>query len=478
MKKILSSIFILALITVLITGCQDRSDISAPAPVSPKSGTADLTRIVSIGNSITAGYQSSALFKDAQTYSFGNQIAKLVNVSFQQPLIANPGIGGQIQVRSLYPDVVLVQQPVGNASLALNLTYPAPYNNLGVPGALLYDVLHATDSLTCASNLFAGKPNPFFNLILRGIGTQFQQARMLQPTFVTCWIGNNDVLGFATSGGFAPSAPTASVQFNALYTQLGDSLASLGTKVVVANIPDVTTIPFFTTVGPILAGEVPWTAYHLPGLFYQKHGVTTPNPTVFADSSALAHLTVMITLPGQNYAGLLGQPTGKWYRDNHYPGLPAGIDTTKPFGFYPTNPWPDALILDADEIVTAKTATTDFNATISTVANAKGFGMVDINSVFNNIFMQSVLHGGINYYGTTFSAFFISGGLFSLDGVHPSSQGQALIADEFLKVINTKFGASYPLINISTIPGSLNFGKKISYGKFWFDVYNWNGFGL
>lgn len=488
MKKILRTIFIITFVAVFITGCQDRSDITAPAPQSPKSGNVDFTRFVTIGNSITAGYQSSSLFQDAQVWGFGNQIAKVANTPYVMPLMANPGIGGQLQIYSLFPNLVLVQQPSLGQEAALNIGYAGVYNNLGIPGALLYDVLHATSSTTCAAYVFGNPPtpNPFFDLILRNsvlnLGTQFQQAKALHPTFVTCWIGNNDVLGYATGGGFAPSAPTSTGTFQALYQQLGDSLYSLdtlyGAKIVVANIPYVTTIPFFTTVGPLLAKGTPWTSHGIPGLFYQKHGTTTPNPTSLADSAHLASLQVLITLKGQNYAGLLGTPTGKWYTDNHYPALPPGIDTTKPFGFYPTNPWPDALILDADEITTTKNTTDSYNATISAIAGAKGFGLVDINAVFNNIFLKSITQGGVVYNGVTFTAFFITGGLFSLDGVHPSSQGQGLIANEFLNVINAKFGSGFPLINLSTIPGSLNFGKRNITKNFLFDVYNWNSFGL
>jgi hypothetical protein len=448
MKKILSNIFLLALSLVFITGCQDRSELTAPAPQSPKSGTADFTRFVSIGNSITAGYQSSALFKDAQLYAYGNQIAQIVNTSYAMPLVSDPGLGGQLQVHQLSPNLVLIQQP--SSGVPLNLSYPAPYNNLGVPGALVYDVLNAKDSLTCASAK-VGQPNPFFDLVLRNsglhLGSQIQQAMALHPTFVTCWIGNNDVLGYATNGGVLmnngvaiPITPTDASDFHDYYRQLGDSLDTLavrGAKIVLANIPDVTTIPFFTTVGPLLAEEVPWTAHSIPGLFYQIHGNTSADPTHMADSSTLANLYVMITLSGQNYTGLLGTPTGKWYRDNHYPALPPGIDTTMPFGFYPTNPWPDALILDASEITVAKNATRSFNSSIGAIAAKFNFGLVDINLVFNTIFLGSVTQGGVMYNGVKFTPFYITGGLFSLDGVHPSSQGQGLIANEFLKVINS-----------------------------------------
>jgi len=474
MKKILNTIFILTFIAVIITGCQDRSNLTAPTLQSPKSGTADFTRFVTIGNSITAGYQSSALYQDAQVWSYGNQIAKLVNTSYAIPSISDPGLGGQLQIHQLKPSLVLVQQP--SSGVPLNLNYPAPYNNLGIPGAMVYDVLNAKDSLTCFSNNF-GQPNPFFNLILRGIGTQFVQAKLLHPTLVTCWIGNNDVLGYATNGGVPSVLLTSTATFDGLYRKLGDSLASLGAKVVVANIPDVTTIPFFTTVGPMFAAQAPWSYFQskgLPGFCYGNHegGVTG-----VADSLDLATLKVVITLKGQAALAFIGDTTGAYYTVNHIT-VPSGVNTHYPFGLVPYNPFPDQFVLDPTEIQTAASAVSAFNTTITTVASAKGFGLVDIHLIFNNIFLQSVLHGGIIYSGVEFSAFFITGGLFSLDGVHPSSQGQGLIANEFLKVINTQFQASYPLINLATIPGSLNFGKRSFSKNFSFDVYNWNNFGL
>lgn len=475
MKKILSTIFILAFISVIITGCQDRADLTAPTPVSPKSGTADFTRFVTIGNSLTAGYQSSALYQSAQVWSYGNQIAKLVNTNYAMPLVSDPGLGGRLVIHSISGPVIISQPSSG---VPLNLNYAAPYNNLGIPGAMVYDVLNAKDSLTCFTSVYFHQNNPFFNLVLRnGTSTQFQQARALQPTLLTCWIGNNDVLTYATNGGYPSQLLTPAGTFNALYTQLGDSLASIGAKVVVANIPDVTTIPFFTTVGPVFAEEAPWAYFHakgLPGFCYAHHEA---GATGIADSAALAHLQVLITLKGQGALAFIGDTTGAYYTLNQIT-VPAGVNTHYPFGLVPFNPFPDEFVLDPAEMTTAANAVAAFNQTISTVAAAKGFGLVDIHAIFGNIFLQSVLHGGINYNGVNFTAFYISGGLFSLDGVHPTSQGQGLIADEFLKVINAKWGASYPLINLATIPGSIQFGKKAFSNNFSFEVSNWNNLGL
>jgi hypothetical protein len=340
---------------------------------------------------------------------------------------------------------------------------------LGIPFAFVYDVLNATNKDNCVLGM-NGKPIPFFDLILRNsalnLGTQFQQAKILQPTFLTLWIGNNDVLIFAGSGGVTPSSPTDPQTFAFLYSQLADSINSLGAQVVVANIPNITVIPYFTTVGPQMAFNIPWgviAAMGAPGLFYQKHGEII-SPTSYADSLDLLTGVILVTLPGITYANenILGQPTGKYYRDNNM-DIPAGIDTTKPFGFHPQNPWPDGLTLDADEIVTTADAVTQYNNTIQSIADDNGWGLVDINGIFNMI-RANDFTGGTDYNGIKFKTFYVEGGLFTLDGTHPTSQAQGIIANEFIKVINEKFDATIPLIDVSTIPGSLSFAGQ-SLGK-------------
>ena len=454
MKKIISIIFAAAILIFVYTGCQDRTDLTAPQ-LSKKSGSADFTTFVTIGNSLTSGYQSGALYQSAQVYAYGNQIAQQVGTNFAEPLISDPGTGGRMEVKSL--DLAKAQINIyynPNTGSPLNLTYALPYNNLGIPGALLYDVLNATSSTNCASALFANKPNQLFDIILRGHGSQFAQAKALHPTFLTLWIGNNDILGYATTGGTSAYTPTD--QFAGLYSQLADSIASLGAKVVVANIPDVTSIPFFTTVGPVIALQLSQAGFG--GIYYQNHGSITTSQATLLD---LAGGKVLITLPGMNYASLIGHPTGQFYRDNHYPILPPTVDTTQPFGLSPANPWPDPLVLDPSEITAAKTTTASYNGTISALAAAKGFGLFDVNAFFNN-----VARAGITENGVHFSASYVTGGLFSLDGVHPTSEGQAIIANEFIKVINSKFGASIPLIDVSTVPNSLLLTKKFEFSDY------------
>ena len=91
-----------------------------------------------------------------------------------------------------------------------------------------------------------------------------------------------------------------------------------------------------------------------------------------------------------------------------------------------------------------------------------GFGLVDINTIFNS-FRAADFSGGTVIDGINFTTTYVSGGLFSLDGVHPSNQAHGIVANEFIKVINSKWGAKIPLVDVGRIPGSIYFSSKISY---------------
>ena len=451
MKKKLMLFSVIILTSLFLISCEDRSELTAPTSPSPNLGAVDFTSFVTIGNSLTSGYQSSSLYESAQMYSFGNLIAKQVGANFVQPLISDPGIGGRIVIQSLNPFTLSYQASSGS------LKNPGvSYNNLGIPGIVLADVLNSTNSAGSFSK------SPFIDIVLQGRGTQFSLAKSLSPKFVTLWIGNNDVLGYATSGGVRPSAPTDANTFAFLYSQLADSLAATGAKVVVGNIPEVSAIPFMTTVGPGIAASL--SKLGITGMYYQQHAQY--NGTALP-LTALTNYSVLITLLGNNYTAYLGKPSGKFYKDNNVditPLIAGGIlDTNQAFGLHPKNPWPDALILDASEVTTAKNATAAFNTAISNIANAKGFGLVNFNSVFNQIRANDAT-GGTVYDGVAFTTTFVTGGLFSLDGVHPTSRGQGIIANEFIKAINAKWSTKIPLVNVSTIPGSLILGKINTLG--------------
>ena len=87
--------------------------------------------------------------------------------------------------------------------------------------------------------------------------------------------------------------------------------------------------------------------------------------------------------------------------------------------------------------------------------------MIDWDNLFTSLSTT-----GIEVNGMTFNANYISGNFFSLDGIHPTSQGYGIIANEFLKAINSKYGASIPMVDVSAIPSSLVFEGTVPMGKY------------
>lgn len=414
MKKFFSLISFFALSVILFTGCQDRSDLAAPA--APNTGSANFTRYVAVGNSLTAGYQSGSLFESAQKYSYAALIARQTGTTFAFPNIGEPGTKGRIEVLSVSPFATYTNP---NTGPLLNSTYPKPYNNLGVPGALIYDFLNAYDSLSCFSAVFGGSPNPMFNIVLRNTGgsklTQWQQLKAQQPTFVTFWLGSNDILGHAAAGGTVPYTPVPT--FTALYNQAMDSLKTLGVPVVVANILDVTVAAYFTTVGGQLRQQGVNAIWGVKGT---------------GDTIPMSLTSNLLTLTAQAE-------------------LAAGKGLSK------ANPVSNRFILDSAEIVTVKSVIAQYNTVIQAAATAKDFAYVDAYALLQQIAVSYVTSGGYKVDGVNFTPVFVTGNLFSLDGVHPTSQAHGLVANAFISAINSKYNATIPLINISTIPGSLIF---------------------
>jgi lysophospholipase L1-like esterase len=477
-QYIILFITLAALITAFLTGCTD----SAPTGPVIGLGNSTVTKYVSVGNSLTAGYQSAGLYKSAQLYSYPNLISQQLTKAgatigtFQQPYWPDPGTPDPSTGKASryiiigWSGTTPIIGPAGEALTAgapeNAATLARPYDNLGIPGIPLLGFIDMTGNYN-GTNTTAGSNTGIGYAILRqpaGTTSVFHQAAALQPDLVTFWLGANDVLGFAVGGGLIAAtgnAPTPSATFQYLYNQALDSLrhALPNAKIVVGNIPYVTSVPFFTTVNPLVAPHIPSGYY----MYYQKHLTTGMSMATTTLTEAYAPL---ITLKGQAYATLLGVSTCQFWRDAlgtsfSYSALQAvGIDSSKPFGFHPQNPWPDALILDSLEIAMAKNSTNDFNSYIATAAANHVAALVDFNGFFNNVKANGIVIAGEKY-----TADYITGEIFSLDGVHPSDRGYGIVANEYIKVINASFGMNVPLVNVSALPKLSAPLYKVGNGK-------------
>ena len=472
-----TAILALAALSLALAGCSlfapDETALQAPAP---DWGTADFSTYVALGNSLTGGYQSGALYAEAQERSFPSLLAEAMVTPFEQPLIASPGYYdaehdsglpvGHLQVTfDDAGDAVLGPTPwSGGAPALLNAGLTLPYNNLGVPGALTVDLLQATDAATSA-----GGENTYFDMILRNADidwtalgapaadlTPLGQALMLQPTFMTVWIGNNEILGAATAGNGTPlvDAPT----FSFLYDQLIDALvANVPNKaIVLANVPPVTAVPFFTTVpwfvldadqNPV-DGDPGTAGIQFIGLIAADKA-----PTYQLESGDL--VTIKLLSYDSEPDGTPDLEQGMGIPDAVLIGalMAQGMSQSEaeaalPVAFpHHAEPIPGALTLVADEVTSILAATTAYNDAIAARAADDDLPVVDAYAI-----LADVAANGWTFDEETYTAEFVTGGLFSLDGVHPSSVGYVRVAQAFIDVINDTWGSTLALPSVPILP--------------------------
>jgi lysophospholipase L1-like esterase len=380
----------------------------------------NFSNYVALGDSLTAGYASGGLAKFYQEHSYPAILARQFGLAtFQQPLVADPGIAPVLKLQALDPSPVLV--PSGQTpGQPINATYQGIYNNLGIPGAKTGDLLTKTGDI---SKLASGNIDPntiMYDIVLRFseipqtniVGTALNQAIAKRPTFVTVWIGNNDVLGAALTavpidGVTMTPVSVFQQQYHTLLATLHSQLPSA--KIVVANIPSVTAIPFVTTLKPY---------------------VFTPQGQKLylqADTGPLTDADY-VTLQA---ASLLAQGYGT-------PGKPP-----LPDGGIVNGQFVPGVVLRGSEAAAINARIRELNGIIAREAAAIGAPVLDVHAIFNDIVAHGYMLGGVKL-----TAAFLTGGIFSYDGVHPQRLGYALVANEFVKLINSAFGAKVPQVNL------------------------------
>ena len=436
MKSRYIAYFLLLLVAV---SCEPKLD-----DFKPSAGSADFSKYISLGNSLTAGYADGALYLTSQTYSYPNMIAQQMKLAgggeFKQPLMFDElGFGGK-RILKLNPTLDCSGNPVAGAPPSwgtvlaegtpdarniLSIAIDGPYNNLGVPGAKSFHLLAPT----------YGNLNPYFKRFASNPQTTsvLAQAMEMDATFFSLWIGNNDVLWYAMEGGAADNI-TSQDAFSGAYLTLLDGLTANGAKGLVASIPNVTSVPFFTTVPYNGLDLTEQQAEQLNQAYSAVNDISFTrgnNPWVISDPFS------------QNGLGM------RQIKPNELVLLTVPQDSLKCFGWGTMVPIPGKYILDESEIAAITIAVDNYNLTIKSLAEAKGLAFADAN-----LFMKTA-KSGLVYDGLRFSPTFVTGGVFSLDGIHLSPRGNAIIANFFIDAINEHYNANVPHVNISDYPGIL-----------------------
>lgn len=466
--KNIKNIIGLLLISIGFVSCEVENkldEIVDPEIVYPAatSGSADFSNFVALGNSLTHGVVSGTVFLAGQQNSFpnimANQMKAMGGGDFIQPLV-DDNIGGLLYGGQQAAAPRLYFNGAGPAYLdAIPTTevtskISGPFNNFGVGGARSYHLI--APGYGSLSGVLAGTANPYFaRMSSSETATVLEDAVATNPTFFSLWIGNNDVLGYATTGGNSSNPITDTPTFDFAMTTLVETLTANGAKGIIANIPDVTAIPFFTTVSynPIpldaaTAGQLnaAYAAYNGglqaafqalagTGLFTQEE-LDRRTINFVEGNNAVVILDEFLTDLGAINPAFAGLPQLRQTTAADLITLPtASLLAT---GGGTATPLSDTNVLTPEEQEEILQATTTFNATISSLASQKGLALYDVNTTF-----QAMANGGVPFDEYVLNSSLVFGGAISLDGVHPTSRGYAFIAKEMLKQIDVTYGSNF-----------------------------------
>lgn len=275
-------------------------------------GTSITSKIVAVGDSLTAGYQSNGMIgetgvknpiyiprpvqqippgqengwwalldEQASSGSLESAISNMYDASRSPlPLIAGPGLDNQVvPTGSPYgpigqfkgTDPCKYAQGFNQAGFGMRSSArvrldptATTIRNLGIPGLTLHEanVLHAPQTSTCSplpgipgllSDAINEESGTFWPVLrnftkLGGHLTEVGAAASLHPTLATVWLGANDVLKYMGSGGRFVGGDRNAGQAESDLRSTVASLQHAGAKIVMLNLPNIVETGFFQRV--------------------------------------------------------------------------------------------------------------------------------------------------------------------------------------------------------------------------------------
>jgi lysophospholipase L1-like esterase len=476
---------LVAAMALSLNGCSP--DISGRYDRPAEKGSADFSTFVAIGDSLTAGYADGALYRDGQLNSFpaimAQQFALAGGGAFTQPEMLPEKTGSlTLNMNDLGRSDRLVLVATGDpdspaapatitpavSSELLTESIPGLYNNIGVPGAKIFHAPLAGYGDPMGIPIMTA--NPYFARFASnptaspGGSSMLSDAIAQTPSFFLLWLGNNDLLLYATDGAdgtvnseFVTPYANMTAGFDALLLGLNPAT----NKGLIINIPDVTTIPYFTTVS---YNAIPLTAAQAQGLqtmlgdpynmaldglvggpidqaeANKRHlnFVEGMNPVLITDAEDLVDLTP-------------GLPSMRHATPKDFIVLPAsrkiGVDSGGQYGI--SVPLVDSDVLSEWEV---REEIEDVRIPFNRYVEAAAAADPDLLFFDASAKLTELNETGILYGSGGVSSTFAQGGFFSLDGIHPTARGNAVIANEIFKLINAGFDAYIPPVDPSDYP--------------------------
>ncbi|HEX8244575.1 MAG TPA: SGNH/GDSL hydrolase family protein [Longimicrobium sp.] len=419
-----------ALATLALGACVGDGDDLATLQ-NPANGGVLFTRYVSLGNSITAGYQSGGIVDSLQRNSYANLLAQRATAPFNQPLFQGAGCPQPFSA----PLTPVASNPAASCS---RVDVGGPTSNLAVPGARIADLFLTPSDPTNAFHRLYG--------LITGGKSQAQAMIDQHPSFVSVWIGNNDALAAAVSGVLGPTTAGADSNltrlssFNASADQMATAIRNSGAQGAL-----LIGVVFADSAAPILQ----------PGAFFYLARDAAGNfngKPVNANCSPITPLGTPNPL-SQNLVSF--QILSSAVPEINCSGTVAG----------------GAFVLDATERTVLDNRIAAYNAKLQALATANGWLYVNPNDILRPYValngslavtngrynqdrkcqllatattptqFQTAVQNSCPVTGPTAAPNFF-GALISFDGVHPSTAAHVIIARSLAGSINTRYGTA------------------------------------
>lgn len=411
-------ILLLATIAVFAASCLD--DEVAEPPVVPDEGGALFERYVSLGNSITAGFQSGGINRLLQQDAYPAVLAEKAGATFGIPALALPGCPPPLAAP-------LSAERVSSVECAYRtLQTPPLVQNLAVPGHRMVDAL-----------MINGPGANFLNTLILGGLTQVDAMLAADPTLVSVWLGNNDVLAAALTGDTTALTP-------------GSTFAIALDEVVTAVASTPAGAPGAEEVGAPPGGVI------LIGM---------ADPMMVAPALQPGAYFWLVEASGE-------APVPLAVDDNCAPGTAGG---SRLVSFLVANPYlggqADSVyvdcgaeapfVLNAEEVNTIALRISGLNSLIEQAAEDHGWIYVDPTASFIGPALAdpdlvrkcqglatattpAELQAAVEQTCPHPDAPNFFGAYFTFDGIHPSSAAHAVIADTLALRLNGRYGLALP----------------------------------
>ena len=497
---------------ITLTSCEPEFENPIDDAGTYTNGEADFSTYIALGNSLTAGLADQALYITGQEASYPNLLSKQFSFAgggaFKLPLMRD-NIGGFSNDPDEFPPRLVL--PFNNGVAVPPAVYTASnpttdftdgvgtVNNMGIPGAKVYHLVEAAAGYGNPTGVADGLANPYFVRFASDAGASvIGDAVAQQPTFFTLWIGNNDILSYATSGGtgvdqtgnidvttYGGNDITDPNVFAASYAELVTKLTNNNAKGVLLNLPDITSIPYFTSVPhnvialdkseDVAALNAAYEAYNLglqaalaalapSGLFTEEEVAKRTfsfnlgaNPVVIFDKDltdlgainpAFAALSQIRPATEDDLllitsSGVINTPVDP--NDTSSPRIGIAV----PLG--------DEYVLTPEEQTAIQNARTSYNTTITNLAASAELGLYDVASDL----AQVATPEGLAYDGGVVTSVFATGGAFSLDGIHPTPRGQAIVTNGIIQTIERVYDAKLPRVDPSDF-GTITLSNEVN----------------